>query len=113
MVVSMSLAILVCLVAIGVGFIDWVYLRRTSKRALWLEFLGFATILILSLRPAGFTAFANALGIGRGVDMIIYPLLVWLFREAILGRIRFYRQRQELTRLIRQLAVDSRIIIAP
>jgi hypothetical protein len=104
----MIIAILVSTIGIITVFIDWVYLRKNNRRAFALEFLGLATVILISIRAEWFTQLAQRFGIGRGVDLLLYPMLIWLFREAVLGRVRYYRQRTALTALIRQMAVSSR-----
>jgi len=107
----MTLALIVSVMVLAVAMVDWVYLRRHHKRALLLEFLGFATVVLLSLRPDWFSAAAASVGIGRGVDLFIYPMLIWLFREAVLGRVRYYRHVEEITQLVRHLAMSSKLEI--
>jgi len=102
----MTLAILVLIFALLVTTLDWVHFRKDYRRVLYLEILGFVFILTLALYPERFNDFAHRLGIGRGVDMIIYPLLVWLFREALWSRVRYMRQQRELTLLVRKTAMN-------
>ncbi len=103
----MMLGILVCALAVGIGLLDWISIRRESKRILMLEYVGFTGIFLLATFPDRFNALAAMVGVGRGVDMIIYPLLVWLFREAILSRVRYHQQQREITRLVRAIAVEA------
>jgi len=105
----MILGLVLSAVVLLLGVVDWVYLRKAHKHALMLELSAFAAVIALSLRPNWFSSVASAFGIGRGVDLIIYPTLVWLFREAILGRVRYYRQRAELTQMVRHLALSSKV----
>jgi hypothetical protein len=104
----MILAIIISAIAIFIVFVDWIYLRRDNRRAFALELVGLAAILLIVMRGEWFTQLAHRLGIGRGVDLLMYPALIWLFREAILGRVRYYRQRRDITQLVRHIAVDSK-----
>jgi hypothetical protein len=101
------LATIVAVVGVVTIFIDWIYLRRNNRRAFVLECLGLAAILLIAIRGEWFTQLAHRMGIGRGVDLLTYPALIWLFREAILGRVRYYRHRTEITQLVRHLAIGT------
>jgi len=100
----MILGTIICFVVIALTFVDWVYLRKDHFRVVLLELSGFFIVVCAALQPDWLSFLAQKLGIGRGVDLLIYSVLIWLFRESILGRIRYHRQRSELTRLVRQIA---------
>jgi small membrane protein len=103
----MMLAIFICIVILLVGALDWVAFRRSNRRVLSLELLGFSVVFVLSMKPDWFNHLAQSVGIGRGVDLLTYPMLIWLFREAVVGRVRYRKQRDEITQLVRALAVNS------
>lgn len=106
----MILAIVICAIVVVVGVVDYAAFRHKHPRALLLELAGFAAVIALALWSDGVSRLARSVGIGRGVDLIIYPMIIWLFREAVLGRVRYHRQQLEITRLVRHLAsLDSRI----
>ena len=67
----MILGLLVCAIALMVGFLDWVSLRKTSRRILALEYLGFAGIVAITVFPGRLNDLAHLMGIGRGVDMTL------------------------------------------
>ena len=48
----------------------------------------------------------NALGIGRGVDAIVYALLVWLVRESIVTRYHRWENERQNVELIRAIALE-------
>jgi len=100
----MILAAIVVLAFAGVAFVDWIYLRRSHLRAFLFELVVLIGLLVIVLRPDWLTALAQFAGIGRGVDLVIYPALVWLFREAVLGRVRYYNHDAQITKLTRHLA---------
>ena len=106
------LAVIMLVGLMVVGLFDWVYLRKDTPRAFVLECVGFAGVVLVIARPDLLTRAANLMGIGRGVDLVIYPMLVWLFREAVLGRVRYHRERQAMTDLVRQLAVRNTTEVA-
>jgi small membrane protein len=95
---------IIAVAVIVLAFVDWVYLRKQYYRVFFLELMGFMIVLCAVVKPDWLTFVAHKLGIGRGVDLLIYTVLIWLFRESILGRIRYHRQRSQLTRLVRQIA---------
>lgn len=61
--------------------------------------------LLASIDPERVTKVANALGINRGADLILYLLAVAVFWGFLLVYIRLRRVRRELTLVVRRLAV--------
>ena len=104
MVARMIFGVIISLAVCGLSFIDWVYLRRYHFRVFLLELSGYAIVVCTAFRPEWLSFLAHKLGIGRGVDLLTYTVLIWLFRESVLGRVRYHRQRLELTSLVRQIA---------
>ena len=102
---------MMALAVIVLAFVDWVYLRKQYSRVFFLELGAFMIVVCAALNPDWLTLLAHKLGIGRGVDLLIYTVLIWLFRESILGRVRYHRQRSQLTRLVRQIAKADRVKI--
>ena len=45
------------------------------------------------------TRVAHFVGIGRGVDFFLYPLVIWLVRESLLNRQRRWEDSERLTEL--------------
>jgi hypothetical protein len=45
-------------------------------------------------------------GIGRGVDFVIYPVVIWLVRESLLSRRRRREEEERLTELVRAIAIE-------
>jgi hypothetical protein len=95
---------IVAVAVIVLAFVDWVYLRKQYSRVFFLELGGFVIVVCAVLEPDWLTLLAHTLGIGRGVDLLIYTVLIWLFRESILGRVRYHRHRSQLTHLVREIA---------
>lgn len=106
----MTLAVVITLMVLVVAMVDFAAFRKQQPRALVLELLGFVGIIVLAFWSDGISALAKLVGIGRGVDLIIYPMLIWLFREAVLGRVRYHRQQAHITKLLRKMAhLESRV----
>ena len=71
-----------------------------------LFFAGFFLIGILFiLRPEFSTELANSIGIGRGVDLILYLSTLFLFFAAFNFYIRFRMLDERLTQLVRSLTL--------
>ncbi|MFT3764262.1 MAG: DUF2304 domain-containing protein [Minicystis sp.] len=97
----------------GLLFFDWATLRGRARRMLVVEavvFLGGAFFIAF---PDVATGLAHAVGIGRGVDFVLYPLVIWLVRESLVGRRRRWEDAERLTQLVRAQAVASAREIQP
>jgi hypothetical protein len=110
MVAPLILAVIITIIVVVIGIVDFAAFRKQQPRALVLEALGFVGIVVLAFWSDGISTLAKVVGIGRGVDLIIYPMLIWLFREAVLGRVRYHRQQAHITKLLRKTAkMESRL----
>jgi len=71
----------------------------------WISLFGFAIIAVLYPKLTG--ELAKAAGIGRGVDAVIYASLVLIFY--LLFRLHIFIEdlRQEITTLVRKLAMQN------
>jgi len=74
------------------------------RRLLLLQGLVFFAGGTLIVFPEISRRLAHAVGIGRGVDFVIYPLVIWLVRESLLSRRRRLADEQRVTELVRALA---------
>lgn len=61
--------------------------------------------VLASIDPDRVTRVANALGINRGADLVLYLLALAVFWGFLLVYIRLRRVRRELTLVVRRLAV--------
>lgn len=90
--------------------LDLVTLRKAARKILILETLAFAAALVLIVRQDLANWMAHQVGLWRGVDFVIYPLMVWLFREALMSRHARWVEAQRLDRFVRAVAIrDARI----
>jgi hypothetical protein len=80
---------------------------RGSKRALALQGLVFMAGGVLVARPAWATSLAHTFGIGRGVDFILYPTVLWLVRETLAARRARKELEGRLEEAVRALALRS------
>gem|GEM_PF-909899 len=85
---------------------DFVSLER-NRRLLLLQAAVFAAGGVLIVYPEIARRLAHAVGIGRGVDFVLYPLVIWLVRESLLSRRRRHHEEARVTELVRALAVAS------
>jgi len=88
-------------------FVDYATLRRRSSRVVLVELVVFAAGGVLVAFPQISARMAAAVGIGRGVDFILYLAIIWLVRESILTRHARWQEAQRLTELARTLAMQG------
>ena len=87
-----------------VGF-DWATLRGKNRRALFLEIAVLLAGAVFIVFPDRATRLAHLVGIGRGVDFLLYPTVIWLVRESLLSRRRRVEDAERLTEVVRTLAI--------
>jgi hypothetical protein len=88
---------------------DYASSRRSSRgasRHLWLQAFVFLTGGVLIVYPEIARTLARVVGIGRGVDFVLYPLVIWLVRESLLSRRRRHEDEQRMTELVRAIAIE-------
>jgi len=98
-----SLALLAFVFALVV--FDAAALRGKNRRALLVEIAAFVTGAFFILFPDRATSLAHMVGIGRGVDFLLYPIVIWLVRESLLTRRRRLEDAERITQLTRALAI--------
>ncbi len=108
---NLAAVALLCLV-FGLLFYDWATTRR-ARRMLLLEAIVFAGGAFFIAFPDVATAVAHKVGIGRGVDFILYPLVIWLVRESLLNRRRRWEDAERLTQLVRAQALAGAVEVNP
>ncbi len=102
----MTLAALALLsLVVGLFAFDWITLRGKNRRVLLLEAFAFASAAFFIAFPDRSTALAHAVGIGRGVDFLLYPVVLWLVRESLVGRRQRLEENERITELTRALAI--------
>jgi hypothetical protein len=90
---------------LGIVAYDWVSLRGKNRRAVLLEVAAFLVGAVFIAFPDRATALAHAVGIGRGVDFLMYPIVIWLVRESLMTRRRRLEYDEKLTSVVRALAI--------
>lgn len=85
------------------------FLPRSGDRPLALRRLTVGVLLLLAILAVAFpeltTSVANALGVGRGVDLLVYGLVVMFIYHSIHSKSRFAKVDQRATELARKLAI--------
>ena len=89
----------------GLVLFDVMTQMRSNRRALYVEVGVFLVVSFFILVPEGATELAHLVGIGRGVDFLLYPIVIWLTRESLLNRRRHVEYSLRLTELTRALAI--------
>jgi hypothetical protein len=85
-----------------------------NRRLMLLQLVVFAVGGSLIVYPEIARRLAHGVGIGRGVDFVLYPLVIWLVRESLLTRRRRLEEEEKTTELVRALApAEARVVVAP
>ncbi len=98
-------AVALLLLVFGLVAYDWATLRGKNRRALLLEVAVFLAGALFIAFPDRATSLAHMVGIGRGVDFLLYPTVIWLVRESLLSRRRRMEDAERLTHVVRALAI--------
>jgi small membrane protein len=85
---------------------DFVTLAR-NRKLLLVQLVVFAIGGSLIVYPEIARRLAHAVGIGRGVDFVLYPLVIWLVRESLLSRRRRHEEQERVTELVRTIAASG------
>lgn len=91
---------------------DWTTWSR-NRRLLYVQLVVFATGAFLIVFPEIARRLAHAVGIGRGVDFVMYPVVIWLVRESLLSRRRRREEEERLTELVRAIAIERAHVVEP
>ena len=100
-------AVLLLSLVCGLVLFDVVTQMRSNRRALYVEVAVFLVGAFFIVVPQGATGLAHLVGIGRGVDILLYPIVIWLTRESLLNRRRHLESSARITELTRALAIAT------
>ena len=92
---------------------DWLFLPASARRMRRLLAAVLLAAGALALFPDVVSWMASALGVGRGVDLVMYFTVVVLVRELFISRARFTQLDNQLTRLVRAEAIRTARSLAP
>jgi hypothetical protein len=85
---------------------DYLTFRGRARHMLALETAAFLAGAWFIASPDTATQLAHLVGIGRGVDFLLYPTVIWLVRESLLTRRHRYEQEERLSELVRTCAIE-------
>lgn len=103
----------IVLIAVLLFFIYYL-LRLRSILMDRLLYLGFAILgIFFVLVPGVSTKIANLIGIGRGADLIFYLFIIASLFYTVTTRTAHQRQQQQITAIVRQLAMTQPVKIEP
>ena len=105
MLVIQILILLFCLFAL-VAVVRRHRAGRMPRTAAVLWGIFWIAVGVLALLPETTTALARALGVGRGVDVVIYLALLLTFYLLFRLFTRIEEVEGEITRLVRELALE-------
>ena len=113
----MRLVLIQAMLILGIAVIFVRILRARGSRVLALRRVGlavFAGLAIWSiLFPSVWTDIANAVGVGRGTDMVLYALVVAFLSFTVTTYMRFRDLEARYTKLARRIAIDEAPAIPP
>jgi len=104
---ELSLASVPLLVLIaGLLVYDYLTFRGRARHMLTLETVAFLVGAWFIAFPETSSQLARLVGIGRGVDFLLYPTVIWLVRESLLTRRHRHEQQERLSELARTIAIE-------
>lgn len=103
------MAIKIIIVVFTVFALSRVFLRFREKRVTLVEFLIWSVlwvgITVAAILPQTTTFIADILGVGRGVDAVIYLALLVLFYGMFRLYVKMEHIEQEITQIVRTVAL--------
>lgn len=89
----------------GLLIFDWATQPKKNRRALSIQGIVFITGAFFIVFPERATMLAHMVGINRGVDFLLYPIVIWLVRESLLSRRCRHEDAERIAQLTRALAI--------
>ncbi len=102
----MIFRVLLTLSLLGIGLYSIALRRRIAALGNTATFVTFVAILLV-WKPDYATSIANAVGIGRGADLIFYCWVVISLVMILNLHFRIRSQTEQITELVRQLTLDK------
>ena len=96
---------------VGLFLFDLATLGTRARRLLIVEGLLFAVGGFFIASPDSATWLAHQVGIGRGVDFVLYPVVIWLVRESLVNRHHRWEERERMSELVRTVAIDRAVSV--
>jgi hypothetical protein len=98
---------------IGILAIDRIFMPKKSHKAWMFMAVTYSCAVVFTLFPEILSQVAQFIGIGRGVDVILYFVSIIVVREVFLNRSRQSQLERQVTCLSREIALSRAKIIYP
>lgn len=100
------------LILLFVAFVLYKAIRRLIKKELsvWLFILWFAVwavVAVIDIFPVVIERLATFVGVGRGVDLVIYITLIVLLYLIFRMNVRLTKTERKMSELVRKIAIDK------
>ncbi|MDO4609512.1 DUF2304 domain-containing protein [Corynebacterium sp.] len=110
----MTATLIQILLLLAVAVLVWYFVanrrKARTKAGVKLGFLVFVVACVWAvLRPDDLTVIANAVGVDRGTDLLLYGLVVAFLFVTVSSYIRFREQELRYARLARAVALSNAI----
>ena len=97
----------IVLIAATLGFIIYAFRLRTILLDRFLYVLIALTAIIFVIDPAFSTRIANAIGIGRGTDLILYAFIMFSLFQVVTVSASLRELERKLTLVVRETAINQ------
>jgi hypothetical protein len=98
---------------IAVLAIDRIFMPKKARKAWTFMAVTYGFAVVFTLFPESLSQVAKVLGIGRGVDVVLYFVSIIVVREVFLNRSRQSSLERQVTCLARELALSNARLINP
>jgi small membrane protein len=106
MILIQYLAVIFSVFAISRVFLRWKdKCVKATEFMFWCVIWG--TVIAVSVFPGIFTWLSLTLGIGRGVDILLYGGMIVIFYLMFRLYVKSENQQQEITKLVREIALRT------
>jgi len=96
-------AVIVAVIHIARVLALWKAKKVTLKAFIFWFLVWFAVLLIVFFTPA-IDALSRPIGVGRGIDLVVYIAILVLFYLVFQMNMRFDKVEGEITKLVREIA---------
>ena len=94
-------------------FWDWTFHGREFRRVVYVLIAMAIGVTWIVFFPGPVEQFREFVGVGRVVDLVLYVVVAWLFREFLYHRAYRRKLDARLTAIVRELAVHSARVVGP
>ena len=87
--------------------IDRIFMPKKARKAWFLMAIVYSCAVIFTLFPDSLSRIAKMIGVGRGVDVVLYLVSIVVVREVFLSRARQSSLERQVTLLSREIAISQ------